>query len=69
MDYINTSVICTWLGWLSVGINSSLLAYFVFGFFAQGYLRRYRPVLFAKWNMMIAAGISGGELFLLARWL
>ncbi|KAK3316743.1 OPT superfamily oligopeptide transporter [Apodospora peruviana] len=60
LDYFNTFIILTWLGWLSVGINSSLLAYFVFGFFAQGYVRRYRPVLFAKWNLIIAAAIAGG---------
>lgn len=60
LNYFNTFIICTWLGWLSVGINSSLLAYFVFGFFAQGYLRRYKPVLFAKWNNIFAAAIAGG---------
>ncbi|KAK3401320.1 OPT superfamily oligopeptide transporter [Sordaria brevicollis] len=60
LNYFNTFIICTWLGWLSVGINSSLLAYFLFGFFAQGYLRRYKPVLFAKWNLIVAAAIAGG---------
>lgn len=60
LNYINTFLICTWLGWLSVGINSSLLAYFVFGFFSQGYLRRYKPALFAKWNNICAAAIAGG---------
>ncbi|KAK3682188.1 OPT superfamily oligopeptide transporter [Podospora appendiculata] len=60
LDYFNTFIICTWLGVLSVGINSSLMAYFVFGFLAQGYIRRYRPLLFAKWNLIVAAGIAGG---------
>ncbi|KAK3934581.1 OPT oligopeptide transporter protein-domain-containing protein [Diplogelasinospora grovesii] len=60
LDYINTFIITTWLGWLSVGINSSLLPYFVFGFFVQGYVRRYKPVFFAKWNLIIAAAIAGG---------
>ncbi|KAK3332397.1 OPT superfamily oligopeptide transporter [Cercophora scortea] len=60
LDYFNTFIICTWLGVLSVGINSSLTAYFVFGFLAQGYIRRYRPLLFAKWNLIVAAGIAGG---------
>ncbi|EPS35544.1 hypothetical protein H072_11046 [Dactylellina haptotyla CBS 200.50] len=60
LDYINTFIICTWLGWLSVGINSSLLPYFVFGFFAQFYLRRYRAVLFAKYNLIVTAAIGGG---------
>lgn len=61
LDYFNTYIIVTWLGWLSVGINSSLLASFAFGFFTQGYLRKYKPVLFAKWNLIMAAAISGGK--------
>ncbi|KAK6346616.1 hypothetical protein TWF696_006736 [Orbilia brochopaga] len=60
LDYINTFIITTWLGWLSVGINSSLLPYFLFGFFAQFYLRRYRAVFFAKYNLIVTAAIAGG---------
>ena len=60
LNRINTSIIATWMGWLSVGINSSLLPYFVFGVFCQGYLRRKRAVLFAKWNMIVTAAIGGG---------
>ncbi|KAJ6256139.1 hypothetical protein Dda_8974 [Drechslerella dactyloides] len=60
LDYINTFIICTWMGWLSVGINSSLLPYFFFGFLAQFYLRRYRAVLFAKYNLIVTAAIAGG---------
>lgn len=59
-NYINTFLISNWLGWLSVGINSSLLPYFVFGFFSQAYLRKKRPVLFAKWIMIVTAAIAGG---------
>lgn len=60
LDTINTSIICTWLGWLSVGINSSLLPYFVFGVFTQYYLRKYRAVWFAKYNLIVTAAIGGG---------
>ncbi|KAM7183157.1 OPT oligopeptide transporter domain containing protein [Rhypophila sp. PSN 637] len=60
LDYINTFIIATWLGWLSVGINSSLLVYFLVGFLVQFYLRKYHPVPFAKWNLTVAAAISGG---------
>lgn len=60
LDYINTFIISNWLGWLSVGINSSLLPYFVFGFFSQGYLKRYKPVFFAKYIMIVTAAIGGG---------
>ncbi|KAF3912918.1 hypothetical protein AA313_de0208742 [Arthrobotrys entomopaga] len=60
LDYINTFVITSWLGWLSVGINSSLLPYFLLGFFAQFYLRRYKAVFFAKYNLIVNAAIAGG---------
>jgi uncharacterized membrane protein YvlD (DUF360 family) len=60
LDSINTSIIATWLGWLSVGINSSLLPYFLTGLFSQGYLRKKRAVLFAKYNMIVTAAIGGG---------
>lgn len=58
-DYINTFVICNWLGWLSVGINTSLLPYFLFGFFAQ-WLKRYKAVWYAKWHLTTVAAIAGG---------
>lgn len=61
LDYLNTYIILTWLGWLSVGINSSLLAYFTFGFLSQFYLRRYRPVLFSQWLLTVTAAIGGGK--------
>jgi len=60
LNLINTSIIATWIGWLSVGINSSLMPYFIFGLFAQGYLRRYRPAIFAKYNLIVTAAIGGG---------
>lgn len=58
-DYINTFVICNWLGWLSVGINTSLLPYFLFGFFAQ-WLKRYKAIWYAKWHLTVVAAIAGG---------
>jgi len=58
LDYINTFLISNWLGWLSVGINSSLLPYFMFGFFSQGYLRKKQAVLFAKYVMIVTAVCS-----------
>lgn len=58
-DYINTFVICNWLGWLSVGINTSLLPYFLFGFFAQ-WLKRYKTIWYTKWHLTTVAAIAGG---------
>lgn len=60
LNLLNTSLIATWSGWLSVGINSSLMPYFFLGLFSQGYLRRYKPTLFAKYNWTVTAAIGGG---------
>ncbi len=46
--YYNTAIILYNIGVLCVGINSSLLAYFVIGVFSQWYIRRYHPELFIK---------------------
>lgn len=59
-DYINTFIILLWCGWLSVGINSSLLPYFTFGFFVMGYVKKKRPAQFARWHLTTVAGIAGG---------
>lgn len=58
-DYINTFIICNWLGWLSVGINTSLLPYFLFGFLAQ-WLKRYKAIWYMKWHLTTVAAIAGG---------
>jgi OPT family oligopeptide transporter len=42
-DYWNTAIIAYYMGWLCVGINSSILSYFAFGFICQFYLRKYKP--------------------------
>lgn len=34
-EYINLSIILWYMGWLFVGVNSSILSYFALGFFAQ----------------------------------
>jgi hypothetical protein len=48
------------MGWLFVGVNSSILSYFAAGFFAQLYLRRYKPEWFVKWNYLTSAALDGG---------
>ena len=60
LDFIVTPVICWYLGYLSVGINSSVLAYFALGFFVQLYVRRRHPAWFLRYNYILAAAISGG---------
>jgi hypothetical protein len=48
------------MGYLFVGINSSIFMFFAIGFFAQYYLRRRRPQLFIKYNYITSAALDGG---------
>lgn len=48
-DYWNTAIMCYYIGWLFVGINSSILSFFIIGFVFQGYLRKYKPDWFIKY--------------------
>lgn len=59
-DYWNTGIICWYLGWLCVGINSSILPYFALGWFSQFYLRRYHARWFVKYNYLLSAAMDGG---------
>ena len=43
-----------------MGVNASVLSYFVIGFIAQFYLRRYKPNLFVKYNYLVSAALDGG---------
>ncbi|KAF4614385.1 hypothetical protein G7Y89_g15352 [Cudoniella acicularis] len=58
--YMNLSIILWYMGWLFVGVNASIGSYFVIGFFAQYYLRLYRPGLFVKYNYLVSAALDGG---------
>lgn len=59
-DYLITPVISWYLGYLSVGINSSVMVSFAIGFFVQFYVRKRHPGWFLKYNYILAAAISGG---------
>ncbi|KAF8071803.1 OPT oligopeptide transporter protein-domain-containing protein [Lyophyllum atratum] len=59
-DYLYTPVICYYIGWLCVGINSSILSYFAIAWFSQWWLRTRYPKWFAKYNYIIAAALDGG---------
>lgn len=56
MDYLYTPVICYYIGWLCVGINSSILSYFAIAWFSQWYLRTRHPKWFNKYNYILGAG-------------
>lgn len=60
MDYYYTPIICTYVGWLCVGINSSVLSYYVVGIFSQWWVRTRHPRWFAKYNYLVAAALDGG---------
>lgn len=60
MDYWNTAIITYYIGYLFVGINSSILVYFIIGFISQLYLRKYRPNWFIKYNYVLSAAMDGG---------
>ncbi|OAA38310.1 oligopeptide transporter [Metarhizium rileyi] len=57
---VDTSIVSWYCGFLYVGVNSSLLMYFVLGIFAQWYLRRFHPAVFIKYNYLVSAALDGG---------
>ena len=59
-QYINLAIILWYMGWLFVGVNSSILSYFAIGFIAQFYIRKYHPQLFVKYNYLVSAALDGG---------
>ncbi|EIW74041.1 OPT oligopeptide transporter [Coniophora puteana RWD-64-598 SS2] len=59
-DYLYTPVICYYIGYLCVGINSSILSYFTVGFLSQWWLRTRHPKWFNKYNYIIGAALDGG---------
>ncbi|PPR01082.1 hypothetical protein CVT24_000393 [Panaeolus cyanescens] len=48
------------LGYLNVGINSSVFTTFMLAVFLQYYLRKYRPGWFRKYNFLLSAAFDGG---------
>jgi hypothetical protein len=48
------------LGFLSVGINSSVFTSFALAIFSQYYLRKYRATWFRKYNFLLSAALDGG---------
>ncbi|KZV86717.1 OPT superfamily oligopeptide transporter [Exidia glandulosa HHB12029] len=60
LDYLYTPVICYYIAWLSVGINSSITSYFAIAFISQYWMRKKHPKWFARYNYIIAAALDGG---------
>ncbi|ESK86285.1 oligopeptide transporter [Moniliophthora roreri MCA 2997] len=59
-DKVVTPVLCWTLGYLSVGINTSVFTTFLLAVFSQYYLRVYRPRWFRKYNFLMSAALDGG---------
>lgn len=59
-DKINVPIMVWYIGWLCVGVNSSIWSFFIVAILSQFYWRRYKPVFFKKYNYIIAAGLTGG---------
>ncbi|KAI0058136.1 OPT oligopeptide transporter [Artomyces pyxidatus] len=59
-DYFYTPIILYYVGWLCVGINSSVMSYFLVGYFSQWFLRTRYPKWFIKYNYVLSAAMDGG---------
>ncbi|KAJ7925954.1 OPT oligopeptide transporter [Mycena leptocephala] len=59
-DGVITPMICSEIGYLSGGINSSVFCTFLLCLFSQYYLRKYRPGFFRKYNFLMSAALDGG---------
>ncbi|RDB30180.1 Oligopeptide transporter 3 [Hypsizygus marmoreus] len=59
-NYVFTPVLVAELGFLSVGINSSVFTSFCLAVFSQYYLRKYRATWFRKYNFLMSAALDGG---------
>ncbi|KAG0699662.1 OPT oligopeptide transporter protein-domain-containing protein [Suillus ampliporus] len=60
MDYYYTPIICASIGVLCVGINSSVLSYYMIAFLSQWWLRTRYPRWFMKYNYLVGAALDGG---------
>jgi len=60
LNNLNAALICWYLGYLCVGINSSVPIYFVLGFVTQYYIRRKYPAWYLQYNYLLSAAMDGG---------
>ncbi|GAO19883.1 hypothetical protein UVI_02051130 [Ustilaginoidea virens] len=60
LHHVNTPIILFYMCYLNVGINSSLMMFFIVGFTSQWLLRRKYPNVFLRYNYLISAALDGG---------
>ncbi|GAA5838052.1 hypothetical protein JCM11251_006835 [Rhodosporidiobolus azoricus] len=63
-DTVVSPIICWCLGYLSVGINSSVFTTMLLAITSQFYLRKYRATWFRKYNYLMSAALDGGTQFM-----
>ncbi|KAK7047088.1 hypothetical protein VNI00_006751 [Paramarasmius palmivorus] len=67
-DRVFTPILVAELGYLSVGINSSVFTTFLLAVFSQYYLRKYRATWFRKYNFLMSAALDGGTSIMIFIW-
>jgi OPT family oligopeptide transporter len=67
-DKVFTPILVAELGYLSVGINSSVFTSFLLAIFSQWYLRKYRAAWFRKYNFLVSAALDGGTQVMIFVW-
>lgn len=60
INNVNVPITVWYIGWLCVGVNSSIWMFFIVAIISQFYWRKYKPAFFQKYNYIIAAGLTGG---------
>jgi len=60
LQMVNAPILCWYLGYLCVGINSSVMIYFIIAFVTQFWVRRYHADWYMKYNYILSAGLDGG---------
>ncbi|KZP29075.1 OPT oligopeptide transporter [Athelia psychrophila] len=67
-NLVYSPILVAELGFLSVGINSSVFTSFLVAIFSQYYLRKYRPRWFRKYNFLLSAALDGGTQVMVFVW-
>ena len=57
------SSLSSFIGWLCVGINSSVPSMFVIAFLSQWWIRTRHPRWFQKYNYLVGAGVFHFDIF------
>jgi len=59
-DVVNTIVMLYFCSYMVVGINSSIMMFYIIGFASQLWIRRKYPTVFVKYNYLVSAALDGG---------